>query len=58
MNETCAFLWDLMQTPKTAEQLAQSLTEEYEVTYQQALADVDIILKDLAAKGVVQEVAE
>ena len=58
LNETCAFLWDLMQTPKTAEQLAQSLTEEYEVTYQQALADVNLLLENLIAKGVVQEVAE
>lgn len=58
LNETCALLWDLMQTPKTAEQLAESLTEQYDVTYQQALIDVDTLLKNLAARGVVREVAE
>lgn len=58
LNETCAFLWDLMQTPKSAEQLAQRLTDQYDVTYQQALTDVGELLKILVVRGVVREVAE
>lgn len=58
LNETCAFLWELMKQPQTAEQLAQSLTEQYDVTYTQALADVKQMLHALVTRGVVQEVAQ
>ena len=58
LNETCAFLLDRMKTPQTVQQLAQSLTEHYDVTYLQALEDVKEMLQTLVAKGVVQEVAE
>ncbi len=58
LNETCAFLLDHLKEPQTAEQLAQSLTEQYDVTYAQALEDVKEMLHAFMAKGVVQEVAE
>ena len=56
LNETCAYLWEQMKEPKTAEQLAQSLTEQYEVTTAQALTDVQEMLQLLVRRGVVQEV--
>ena len=58
LNETCAFLLDLMKEPQTAEQLAQQLAEQYEVTHAQALADITEMLQPLVARGIVQEVAE
>ena len=58
LNETCAFLLDVMKEPQTAEQLAQHLTEQYDVTYTQALEDVKGMLHTFIAKGVVQEVTE
>lgn len=58
INETCAFLFDMMKEPQTVEQLAQHLTEQYDVTYAKALADVSEMLDTFVAKGVVQEVAE
>ena len=58
LNETSAFLWELMKQPQTAEQLAQSLTEQYDVTYTQALADVKEMLHTLVTRGIVQEVAQ
>ena len=58
LNETCAFLLDCMKTPHSAQQLAQSLTEQYDVTYPQALEDVKEMLRTFVAKGIVQEVAE
>ena len=58
LNETSAFLWDMMEEPKTAEQLAQSLTEQYDVTDTQALEDVQEILRVFLAGGVVLEVTE
>ena len=58
LNKTCAFLLDVMKEPQTAEQLAQHLTEQYDVTYTQALEDVKGMLHTFIAKGVVQEVTE
>ena len=58
LNETCAFLWDLMATPQSAAQLAQKLTETYDVPYDQALTDVTALLQTMIDRGVVQEVAE
>ena len=58
LNETSAFLWDQMTEPKTAQQLAESVVDQYEVTYHQALADVTAWLQAFAARGLVQEVAQ
>ena len=56
LNETCAFLWDLMADPKSPEQLAQSLCNAYEVSYSDALADVQELLTFLMERALVQEV--
>lgn len=40
LNETGAFLWQQLQEERTAEQLVAALLEEYEVTPEQAAADV------------------
>ena len=58
LNETSAFLWDQMTEPKTAQQLAETVVAQYEVTYHQALADVTAWLQAFAARGLVQEVAQ
>jgi hypothetical protein len=58
LNETCAFLLDAMKEPQTAEQLAQKLTEQYDVSHAQALEDVKEILHTFMTSGVVQEVTE
>ena len=56
LNETCAFLWDLMAEPKSSEQLVQSLCSEYEVSYAEVLADVQELLTFLTERALVQEV--
>ena len=45
-----------MKEPQTAEQLAQQLAEQYEVTLPQAMTDVAEMLQTLVARGVVREV--
>lgn len=57
LNETCAFVWELLQSPQTPEALAQGLQQTYEVTYEQALTDVRDLLATLLDRGMVQEVA-
>lgn len=51
LNETGVFLWGLLENETTREELAKALTEEYEVTFDEALADVDAFVKKLDEAG-------
>ena len=56
MNESAAYLWEQAAAlgDFTAEQLADKLCEEYEVTREQALADVDKMIAQWQEIGVVE----
>ena len=54
LNETGLMLWNLLKEETTREALATALTEEYDVTYEQALADVDAFIAKLSDAGCVQ----
>ena len=41
LNESGALLWRKLESGATREELATALTEEYEVSFETALADVD-----------------
>ena len=56
LNETSSFLLAQMNEPKTAEQLTESMVGQYDVTYDQALADIKVLLQSLVERGLVQEV--
>ena len=47
LNETAAFLWDCLKEDQTEESLAAKLTEEYDVTYETAKADIGVFLNVL-----------
>jgi hypothetical protein len=51
LNESGLMLWKLLQKGSTREALATALTDEYEVSYEQALADVDEYLEKLNGAG-------
>ena len=51
LNETGLMLWKLLEKGSSREALAQALTEEYDVTYAQALSDVDEYLGKLERAG-------
>ena len=51
LNETGLMLWKLIEQGSTKEELAKALTEEYEVTYETALSDVDEYLEKLNKAG-------
>lgn len=55
LNETGVMLWKLLEQGSTREALAQALTDEYDVTYDQALADVDEYLGKLERAGCLEE---
>ena len=47
LNESGLMLWNLLAEDCTRETLAKALTEEYEVTFDEALADVEAFIKKL-----------
>ena len=51
LNETGVFLWHLLEKGSTREDLATALTNEYEVSFAEALADVDAYLARLKQVG-------
>lgn len=56
LNDTAACVVDELQkhhAPIGSDDLARSLSEEYEVDYAEALADVEELLRNLEAQGVV-----
>ena len=40
LNETGAFIWKLLENEKTEEELAEALTEDYDVSFEEALEAV------------------
>ena len=54
-NETGVMLWKLLQQSSTREALAQALTDEYDVTFEEALADVDEYLSKLEGAGCLEQ---
>ena len=51
LNESGVILWELLEKGCTAEALAKALTDEYEVSYEMAIADVHEFLEKLSKAG-------
>ena len=51
LNETGVDLWKLLEKGSNREEMATSLTEIYEIDYDQALADVDEFIDVLKKAG-------
>ena len=51
LNETGVLLWNLLEKGSTREDLATALTNEYEVSFEDALSDVDAYLARLNQVG-------
>jgi hypothetical protein len=55
LNETGAFLWRCLEQGATRETLADALTGEYDVSREDALADIDAFLASLAPVGCIED---
>lgn len=53
LNESAERLWSLLDAPRTPDELARHLTNEFEVDGSRARADVDAFLADLVAQGAI-----
>jgi hypothetical protein len=51
LDKVGALLWSGLEVGRTVEQIAQEITLEYDVTMDQALADIVALGDDLIAKG-------
>jgi len=54
LNETAAKIWQLLDGKRTLKQIADILTDEFEVEREKAYADCLNLLKELEQKGFVQ----
>ena len=54
LNETGLMLWNLLSKETTAQDLAKALTEEYDVTLEQAQSDVDAFIAKLSKAGCIE----
>ena len=55
LNGTGALLWKSLEAGADREALADALTNEYEVSRQQALEDVDAFVQKLRAAGCMED---
>ncbi len=53
LNVTATRIWDLLETPRTHDELLAALTEEFDATPETLRADVDALLSELGQKGLV-----
>ncbi|MBO5270611.1 MAG: PqqD family protein [Clostridia bacterium] len=55
LNESGLLLWKLLEQGATLDSLANALFEEYEVTYDKALADVTAFVGKLRDAGCIED---
>ena len=51
LNETAAFIVDLLAKEKTLDEIATALTSEYRIDYETALTDIEEYVNELVDKG-------
>ena len=55
LNDSGCMLWQLLEGGCTREGLAEALVNEYEVSFEEALADVDEYLQKLTLAGCIDQ---
>jgi len=55
LNETGAFIWSLISDNKTVDEIASAMTEEYEITKEQAKADAEAFINKLKENNVLED---
>jgi len=53
-NGTGSLIWKLLENPKTSEQLAAAVAQEYDIPAEQAESDVTEFVSELKAVGLVE----
>ena len=58
LNEVSNYIWQLLQTSASQQQLVDRVLTEYEVTEAEAASDIEDLLKDMLDSGLVEVVNE
>jgi hypothetical protein len=53
LNPTAARVWELLEQPRTMDELCDSLGEEYEVERDTCRLEIEALLEDLSNEGLV-----
>lgn len=53
LSDTGVRVWELVQTPRTVEDILRTLVAEFDVERERAEADLDALLEDLHARGLI-----
>lgn len=56
LNEIGAFIWDQLETPLSCDHLQNLILDNYDVTPERALSDLDSFLEELVAIGALTKV--
>lgn len=51
LNETASLIWDEIDAGKDVEQIIETMTEKYDVSYDEAKEDVNTIIDQMKEKG-------
>lgn len=54
LNPVATRIWDLLEQPKNIAELTQKITDEYEVSAEQAAEDVQVFVADMIERGIAQ----
>lgn len=55
LNEVGTRIWELLSEGLSKDEIVSAITEEYEVSPEQAVRDVSELIKDLITSGLVEE---
>jgi len=58
LNEVSKSIWQLLQTPASQQQLVEKILAEYEVAEEEAVSDIESLLKEMSDAGLVEVVNE
>lgn len=54
LNETASFIWTCLKTNSSLNEIAESVTNEFEITFSDALIDSELLIKDLLERELIQ----
>ncbi len=58
LNEAGSLIWKLFLENKNADQIAEKLVLEYQVTQEEAMKDITILFKTMQEKGLIKSRAD
>ncbi len=56
LNQTASFIWELLQNPIDLNQIAQKLSQKYQIEAARAKLDAQEIINDFVSKGIVKQI--